>query len=86
MLDFFKNLFGSKHEHDVEMLYPLVKEISEHFEPLQALSEEELKAKTAEFKNRITEAAQPVRQEIENAKEELKTAVTFEDRKHAGGW
>ena len=80
MLDFFKNLFGSKHEHDVEMLYPLVKEINEHFEPLQALSEEELKAKTAEFKNRITDSAQPVRQAIENAKEELKTAVTFEDR------
>jgi preprotein translocase subunit SecA len=80
MLDFFKNLFGSKHEHDVEMLYPLVEEINREFEKLQSLSDEELKAKTAEFKQRIADAVQPIRESIEKTKEDLKTAATFEDR------
>ena len=30
MLQFFKNLFGSKHERDVEDLYPIVDEINSH--------------------------------------------------------
>ena len=80
MLDFFKNLFGSKHEHDVEILYPLVEEINAHFEKLQTLSDEELKGKTAEFKNKISDAVQPVREAIEKAKEDLKAVVTFEER------
>ena len=80
MLDFFKNLFGSKHEHDVEILYPLVEEINAHFEKLQTLSDEELKGKTAEFKNKISDAVQPVREALEKAKEDLKAVVTFEER------
>ncbi len=30
MLQFLKNLFGSKHERDVEDLYPIVDEINQH--------------------------------------------------------
>jgi preprotein translocase subunit SecA len=48
-----KTLFGSKHDRDVKRVTPIVAEINEHFEPLRTLSDEELRAKTAEFKGRI---------------------------------
>lgn len=55
MLGVLKGLFGSKYEKDVKTLRPLVDEINRHYEELQNLSDEELKAKTAEFRARIQE-------------------------------
>ena len=48
-------LFGTKHERDAKKMMPLVEEINEHFEKLQSLSEEELIAKTDEFRQRLAE-------------------------------
>jgi preprotein translocase subunit SecA len=50
MLQFFKNLFGSKHERDVEDLYPIVDEINSHTASLQQLTDDELREKTTEFR------------------------------------
>ena len=51
-----KSMFGSKHDRDVKRVTPIVSEINEHFAVLQALSDEELRGKTAEFKARIASA------------------------------
>ena len=79
MLQFFKRLFGSKHERDTEALLPLVEEINEHFSSLAALTEEELKAKTAEFKSRISEQIAETSAEIEKLRTALKESTSFDE-------
>src|SRR6266508_4551103 len=53
-----KSIFGSKHERDVKRSWPVVDEINRHVEGYKALSDEELRGKTAEFKARLAEALQ----------------------------
>jgi len=55
MPNIITKIFGSKHDRDIKKLRPIVAEINEHFEKLTSLSEDELKAKTEEFKKRIDE-------------------------------
>ncbi|HEY7531098.1 MAG TPA: preprotein translocase subunit SecA [Gemmatimonadota bacterium] len=46
---------GARHERERKRLQPLVDEIHRHGEPLTGLSDEELRAKTAEFRSRVAE-------------------------------
>ena len=55
MLDVLKKLFGGKHERDVKAVLPVVEEINRHFEALKDLSDDELRAKTEEFRARLRE-------------------------------
>jgi len=55
MLDFITKIFGTKHERDIKKINPLVEEINEEHEKLKDLSDEQLRAKTDEFKQRIKE-------------------------------
>jgi preprotein translocase subunit SecA len=80
MLQFLKNLFGSKHERDIEYLYPMVEEINQHMPSLEALSDDELRNKTTEFRQRIQEYIKPTEDEIAQAKETLKQSESFEVR------
>ncbi|KAA3633115.1 MAG: preprotein translocase subunit SecA, partial [Calditrichaeota bacterium] len=48
-------MFGTKHERDVKKLLPAVEEINRYFEEYQSLSEEQLIAKTDEFKKRLVD-------------------------------
>ena len=73
MLKFFSNLFGGKKEKDVSLLQPLVVEINEQFALLQSLSDDELRAKTQEFKNRIAESVKEIKEQIAEIHEQLKT-------------
>ncbi len=60
-------IFGTSNERAVKRLTPVVQEIAA-FEPaLQALSDEELRAKTAEFKARVAAAVEPVANDGEEA-------------------
>ncbi len=49
----FKKIFGSKNEREIKKLYPLVDQINSLYEEYQNLSEEEIKNKTVEFKERL---------------------------------
>jgi preprotein translocase subunit SecA len=53
MLGFFKKIFGTKHQRDVKHLMFLVRQINAMEQEYQALSEEQLIAKTQEFKERL---------------------------------
>jgi len=53
MPNIITKIFGTKHDRDVKKIRPIVAEINEQFKKLSSLSEEELKAKTDEFKKRI---------------------------------
>ena len=48
-----KALFGSKYDRDIKKLQPIVTQINEYFEEYRSLSEEDLKAKTDDFKERL---------------------------------
>ncbi len=46
-------IFGTKNQREVKKLWPLVEEINEHFESYKDLSDEQLQAKTGEFRDRL---------------------------------
>ena len=45
-------VFGTKHERDMKKIRPLVEQINSLEAGMKALSDDQLKAKTAEFKQR----------------------------------
>ena len=54
MIGFITKIFGgSKSEKDVKMVLPLVSQINQNFEAYQTLSNDELRNKTQEFRERI---------------------------------
>ncbi|MCI0531840.1 MAG: preprotein translocase subunit SecA [candidate division Zixibacteria bacterium] len=48
-------IFGSKYEKEVKKLWPVVERINEFYATLSSLSDNELAAKTTEFKSRLAE-------------------------------
>jgi preprotein translocase subunit SecA len=55
MKNLITKIFGTKHERDVKRLRPLVAEINDFYEKLHSLSDDELRGKTDEFKQRLAE-------------------------------
>jgi preprotein translocase subunit SecA len=51
-----KSLFGSKHDRDVKRASPIVEQVNELAEEFAGFSEEDLRARTADFKARIAQA------------------------------
>src|SRR3954469_12882672 len=65
MLGFLsKILGGNKSDKDVKQILPLINQINEHFQQYQSLTNDELRAKTADFRQRIQEYVKPVDEEI----------------------
>ena len=52
-----KSIFGSKHEHDVRRVRPIVDEINRVHAELDTLSDDQLRAKTSEFRGRLESGA-----------------------------
>ena len=52
-MNLIKTIFGTKNDRDLKRLQPLVARINELEKSYQSLSEEQLKAKTQEFKGRV---------------------------------
>ena len=65
-------IFGSKSEKDVKLILPIVEEINSFSEGLKQLTDEELKAKTAEFKAIIKENTKDMEDEKEQLSFKLK--------------
>ena len=53
MFNFLSKLFPSKHEKDVKEILPYIGQINEFYEEYKNLSDDELRAKTTEFKELI---------------------------------
>ena len=75
MLDFITKLFGDKNKRELKRYWPMVEAINEHADDLEALSDAELRGKTAEFKNRIREAVQEIEAERDEIKARLRGAT-----------
>jgi len=65
MLGFLSKLIGgSKSEKDVKNIEPIVQEINKHFTSYQSISNDQLRAKTLEFKERIKSHMQQIDDEM----------------------
>ncbi|MEK7669968.1 MAG: hypothetical protein AAB330_01880, partial [Bacteroidota bacterium] len=78
MLQFFKRLFGSKHERDAKIIRPFIGEINKHVPGLSSLSDEQLRGKSDEFRARIKEHTKDIEAEIVSAKESLSQELPYE--------
>ena len=67
-MSFFSKLFGgSKSEKDVKKIQPLVGEINNHFASFQSLTNDQLRNKTTEFRQRIKAHLTAIDNEISSA-------------------
>ncbi len=57
MANILKKIFGSKHERDVKKLRPIVEAVNELEPMVKKMTEEDMKAKTEEFRQRLQEGA-----------------------------
>lgn len=78
MLKIIKKIFGDKHERDIKLLLPIVKEINEHYESFKTLTDEELINKTKEFKEKIQTHTEETRKKIEELKARLQSDEDFD--------
>ncbi|WP_428327755.1 preprotein translocase subunit SecA [Mucilaginibacter sp.] len=69
MLNFISKLFGSKSERDVKSLLPVVEKVRAEYVKLDQLSNDELRAKTIWFKEKISEGLAEIDSEIAAIKE-----------------
>ncbi|MBK9098115.1 MAG: preprotein translocase subunit SecA [bacterium] len=78
MLNIVKKLFGDKHEKNLKVLWPVVEEINQEYEKLKPLSDDELRAKTQEFKDKINEHTAETRKQIAELREKLQSDEEFD--------
>ncbi|MGD2120286.1 MAG: preprotein translocase subunit SecA [Gemmatimonadota bacterium] len=69
-----KKVLGSQHAREVKKLQPLVEEINRVSEGLSSLSEDLLRDKTEEFRNRIKERTRELEEEIEDLREKKRSS------------
>lgn len=77
-------IFGTKSSRDLKKLWPIVDEIKSFEEEIKALSDEELKQKTAGFKQLIKDRTADVSDQIEEIKEKMDSndeSISLEDRR-----
>ena len=80
MMKFLTKVFGTKHDRDVKKMRPLVDEINGIALEYQNLSDEELRAKTPEFRKRIAEATADAHDRLKGLREELDALGRDDDR------
>ena len=76
MLKFLGKLLGSKSDRDIKSIQPKVHKINEEFAKLSTLSHDELRAKTTEFKSRISEYLSDIDREIDELKNQAELPET----------
>lgn len=78
MLKLIKKIFGDKHEKDLKLLLPIVDEINSHYEIIKNLTDDELRAKTKEFKEKIQSHTEELRNKIADIKTRLQSDEEFD--------
>ncbi len=78
MLNIIKKVFGDKHTKDVKILSPIADEINQEYDKLKGLSDEEIKAKTPEFRTKIQEYTAETRGKIDEIRTRLQSDEDFD--------
>jgi len=69
---FIEAIWGTKHTRDIKRLTPIVQTINQIYESYASLTDEQLRAKTQEFKDRIDSRVRHIRNAIEELQSQLK--------------
>jgi preprotein translocase subunit SecA len=77
-----KALLGSQHKREAKRLQPLIDEINEIYEGLSRLSDDQLRAKTDEFRGRIAEATADLKGRIAALRDEKRRSEKPSEREH----
>jgi len=81
MLGFINKIFGgSKSEKDVKKIQPLIKEINQHFDSYKSLSNDELRGKTQDFRDRIAKHLSDIDAQIIAKKAEAEGVEDMHER------
>src|SRR6056297_1819730 len=75
-----KKVLGDPHEREVNRLQPLVDEINDHYASYESLTDEQLRARTDEFKERIAEATADVREDLEELRNQKRSSEDADER------
>ena len=81
MLGFISKLFGNKSERDLKSIQPLVEKIKAEFAKLENISNDELRAMTLDFKERIAQGLADIDNDIQSAKEQAESPEISVDAK-----
>ena len=81
LLNIISKLFGNKYDKDVKEITPIIEKINFEFSKLSTLTNDDLREKTSDFKNQITDFTSNEKQEIEELKKEANLATTRTDEK-----
>ena len=57
-------IFGNKHDRDIKNIQPIIDEINSLYQQYHFLSDDQLRAKTKEFKIKIQERIDEIKEEI----------------------
>jgi preprotein translocase subunit SecA len=66
MLKIIEKIFGSKHEKDIKKIQPVINHINELQASMASLSDEQLKQKSRELKQKVRKALEPIELERKN--------------------
>ena len=77
--DFLKSMFGSKSDRDLKKLRPILQKIKQVYPIVEALSNDELRARVTAIRQEIQDDVQPLRDEIAKIKVEVEE-LDFEKR------
>lgn len=80
MLSIFKKIFPSKHEKDLNSISPIVEEINVFYEEFESLSDDQLKEKTNEFRQRIFSETEELNNQITELQKGLTDDLTHDER------
>lgn len=81
MLNIVKKLFGDKHAKNLKELSPIVDEINQEYEKIKDISDDELRQKTLEFKEKIQNETSELRNKIEELNKQLQSDEDFDRQK-----
>ena len=70
MLGLIKKIVGTKNDREIKRIRPFVDQINSLEADYQCLSDDELKAKTEQFKKRVEEATAALKKDLEDARNE----------------
>lgn len=80
MFEFLKKIFPSKKEKDVQGISPLVRQINGEYEMLRVLTDDELRAKTAEFRIEIQDYISEIVKEMDKLKLQAANEEDIEEK------
>ena len=80
MLGFLKNIIGTKQDRDLKQYQSLVLEINKNYETFKSLSNDELRGKTLEFRERISDYLSEIDAEITSVTEKAVNAEDFNEK------